>query len=128
MCNIPDIANLVRGLILTSHSVYQLRGWDTATPTPNALNVLQYTTSPDNTASVVILSRSDGRPAPAWNDIKNVRDGRERVRYNPAVEARAITQEDVEAIRAKAEFTNDADLGRLRLPVKGGDRAALARL
>lgn len=108
--------------------VYQLRGWATDTPTPNARNCLKYTGSEDGTASVIILSRSDAQPAPLWNDIKNVRDGRERLGYNPANTARAITQEDLEAVRAKSEFTSDADLLRLRLPMKGGDRAALARL
>lgn len=121
-------SSLKRRPMLITVQVYQLRGWDTTTPAPKARNVLQYTTSSDNTASVLVLCRSDGQPAPAWSDIKNVRDGRERMGYNPAVEAKAITQEDVEAIRAKMEFTSDADLARLRLPMKGGDRAALARL
>ena len=85
-------------------------------------------TSDDGAANVLILSRSDGQPAPTWDDIKNVRDGRERLGYNPADEVRGIAQEDLEAVRAKQEFTSDADLLRLRLPMKGGDRAALARL
>ena len=76
----------------------------------------------------MILSRSDGRPAPAWDDIKYVRDGRERLGYNPAIESRVIAIEDLEAVRARSEFTSDEAVVRLRLPVKGGDRAALARL
>lgn len=109
-------------------SVYQLRGWATGTPLAKTQNCLQYTTSEDGTASVLILTRSDGQSAPKWQDIENTRDGRERLGYNPAIERKAIAQEDLEAVRAKAEFTSDADLMRLRLPVKGGDRAALARL
>ena len=78
-------------------------------------------------ASAVVLYRSDGRSAPAWSDVEHLRDGRERLGYNPAVEMRGITREDLEAVRARADFTSD-DVRRLKLPLKGGDRAALARL
>lgn len=115
-------------LLADPSSVYQLRGWLTDAPAQRAENCLQYTADDDGTASAIILSRSNGQPAPAWQDIKNVRDGRERLGYNPAMEVRVIAQEDLQAVRAKQEFTSDADLMRLRLPVKGGDRAALARL
>lgn len=77
---------------------------------------------------MLILTRSDGQPAPAWEDVKNVREGRERLGYNPAVEARDITSEDVEAVRARRGYVQDDVVKRLRLPDKGGDRAALARL
>ena len=109
--------------------VYQLRGWANSTPTPDARNCLHYTTDPTSgSAAVLILCRSDGQPAPAWTDIKNVRDGRERLGYNPAVEVRAIAREDLLAVRAREEFVDEGLVGRLRLPIKGGDRAALARL
>lgn len=108
--------------------VYQLRGWATDAPVPNARNCLQFVSGQDGSASAIILARSDARPAPVWQDIKDVRDGRERLGYNPAIEVRPIAQEDLEAVRARAEFTSDADLARLGLPIKGGDRAALARL
>ena len=59
--------------------------------------------------------------------MKHVRDGRERLGYNPAVEMRGITREDLDAVRARADSTSD-DVRHLKLPIKGGDRAALARL
>lgn len=77
--------------------------------------------------SVVILGRSDGRAALKWEEVQNVRDGRERLGYNPAVETRDICIEDLEAVRARDEFVPTGQK-EIQLPVKGGDRAALARL
>jgi len=77
---------------------------------------------------VVILSRSDGRPAPTWDEIVNVREGRERLGYNPAVEIRDISKEDLYAVQARRGDRLGQDVVRSRLRVKGGDRAALARL
>lgn len=61
--------------------------------------------------------------------MRDLRDGRERFGYNPAVETRGILLEDVAAVRAREHV---GDLGSvvqsLRLGKKGGDRAALARL
>lgn len=77
----------------------------------------------------MILGRSDGRPALKWSEVENVRDGRERLGYNPTVEARSISREDVEAVRAREDFVPaEIDVKRLGFGVKGGDRAALARL
>lgn len=106
--------------------VWQLRGWS-GDPPSRILTCLQYTSGPDGVATVAILRRSDGRPALAWSDVENVRDGRERLGYNPAAETRDITGEDLAAVRSRAEFTLD-DVTQLQLPLKGGDRAALARL
>lgn len=114
--------------VLTLSSVWQLRGWAHNRPETQAQNALQYTTNPAGGASVVILSRSDGRAALKWDEVKDVRDGRERLGYNPAVEARDITHEDLDAVRAREEYTTEDGVKRLQLPAKGGDRAALARL
>lgn len=77
---------------------------------------------------MVILERSDGRVALQWDEVKDVRDGRERLGYNPAVEERSISHEDLEAVRARKEYTNEDGVKRLGLSAKGGDRAALSRL
>jgi hypothetical protein len=108
--------------------VWQLRGWAHDRPETQAQNALHYTSNPEGGASVVILSRSDGRAALKWDEVKDVRDGRERLGYNPAVEARDITHEDLEAVRGREEYTTEDGVKRLQLPAKGGDRAALARL
>ena len=91
-------------------------------------NCLQYTADLSGAASAIIISRSDERTAQAWEDIKNLRDGRERLGYNPAVEMREISREDLEDVRAREEFTSDDAVKQLQLTVRGGDRAALARL
>lgn len=77
----------------------------------------------------MVLGRSDGRPALKWNEVENVRDGRERLGYNPAVEVRNISREDIEAVRTQEHFVPaDIDVKQLGFGEKGGDRAALARL
>ncbi|KAK5741375.1 hypothetical protein LTR17_004082 [Elasticomyces elasticus] len=108
--------------------VWHLRGWSQDRPPGGVQNCLQCTVSENGAVGVVILCRSDGRAAPAWSEINNVRDGRERLGYNPAVEKRGIASEDLEAVRSRRVSPSAALTKRLRLPVKGGDRAALARL
>ncbi|KAK4580439.1 hypothetical protein LTR86_000642 [Recurvomyces mirabilis] len=119
------------GLVALVDLVYRLRGWSHAPNQPVPLtqpqHVLHYTLTPSSTSSVLILGRSDGRPAPLWNAVKNIRDGRERLGYNPALENRGVTTEDLEAVRGrKGGMPTEAK--QLSLPAKGGDRAALARL
>lgn len=82
----------------------------------------------DGTISVFVLGRADGKPAPAWETIQYLRDGRERLGHNPAVEVKDITSEDLEAVKADKEFVSDQAAKKLELRKKGGDRAALARL
>lgn len=113
---------------LTRRAVWRMRGWVQDRPLSRVQNCLQYHWSQDGSAGVVVLCRSDGRSAPAWSDIENVRDGRERLGYNPAVETRGIAREDLEAVKGRVQHTPDAALKTLQLPWKGGDRAALARL
>ena len=60
--------------------------------------------------------------------IKHLRDGRERLGYNPAQESKEISVEDWIAVKARDNFVPESTRSQLELPVKGGDRAALARL
>ncbi|CAK3740975.1 nonspecific lipid-transfer [Lecanosticta acicola] len=108
--------------------VWQLRGWANDPPS-KALNCLQITLSLDGSANAIVLCRADGRSALTWEEIRNVRDGRERLGYNPAVQTNEITREDLINVSTKRHFVpldNHGDT--LELSVKGGDRAALARL
>ncbi|SMR54111.1 unnamed protein product [Zymoseptoria tritici ST99CH_3D1] len=116
------------GLAALCGLVWQLRGWAYNRPATQAQNTLLYTSNSAGGASVVILERSDGRVALQWDEVKDVRDGRERLGYNPAVEERSISHEDLEAVRARKEYTNEDGVKRLGLSAKGGDRAALSRL
>ncbi|KAM0715127.1 hypothetical protein Q7P37_009592 [Cladosporium fusiforme] len=102
-------------------------------PDAHLQNCMQYISQPDEPgATVLILCRSDGQKAPAYASIKHLRDGRERLGYNPVEEMREIDREDLEAIGTRegdrmlvggAEATD-----RTKLASRGGDRAALARL
>lgn len=78
---------------------------------------------------MVILCRSDGREVPAWSDVEHLRDGRERLGYNPGVEKREVTREDLDAVRAGGGGVSSKKAAtQHELPHKGGDRAALAKL
>ena len=83
---------------------------------------------PDGTAYVTILSRADRKVSPHWEQIKHLRDGRERQGNNPATDVKDISYEDWQAVKAQDEFVPEQTGKQLKLPVKGGDRAALARL
>ncbi|KAM3425275.1 hypothetical protein BST61_g7223 [Cercospora zeina] len=114
------------GLAALVTLVWQFRGWTGDLPV-DARNCLLYTAGREDVTSVVIISRSDERAAVKWEEVEHVRDGRERLGYNPATTTRKVCVEEVEAVRARVEFVPEAQQ-RLQLPVKGGDRAALARL
>ena len=83
---------------------------------------------PDGTASVIVLCRADGRAAPEWNQVEHLRDGRERLGHNPAIETREVSFEDWQAVRARDDHVPEQIIKKIKLPIKGGDRAALARL
>lgn len=76
----------------------------------------------------MVLNRSNGKMAPVWVDVKNVRGGRERLGCNPAAEIRAISCEDLEAVRALHTSGVGQSARWTQLPIEGGDRAALAKL
>ena len=82
----------------------------------------------EGTAYVAILRRADDQAAPSWNEVQNLRDGRERLGYNPAMESKDISIEDWRAVKAHDNFVPERISKALKLPAKGGDRAALARL
>lgn len=119
-------------LLIDSSLVWRLRGW-TQEPQTRIHNCMQGTARPDEySAAVVILCRADGGSAPAYGDIEHLRDGRERLGYNPAREERNIDREDLEAVRTRAGDRmlegRAGEVERMKLPLKGGDRAVLARL
>ena len=108
--------------------VWQLRGWTRDRAIPQTRNCLQYTLGPDGSAYVTILCRANGQTAPTWEQVEHVRDGRERLGHNPATGTKDISFEDWQAVKAQDNVISDSIRKRLNFPVKGGDRAALARL
>jgi hypothetical protein len=77
---------------------------------------------------VAIFSRSDGAPAPTYEVVRNLRDGRERLGHNPAEGAKDIGWR-LEGVKSREgdrmPLARDQEL---RLASQNGDRAALARL
>lgn len=49
---------------------------------------------------VTIYKRADGKVAPEIEDTTAAEDGRSRLGYNPAEEARSISKEDWESVKA----------------------------
>lgn len=89
---------------------------------------MQHTTS-ESQAVVVVLSRSDGQAAPKYQDIQHLRDGRERLGYNPAKEATQEIGWRMEGVISReGDRMPNAGAGELQLTRRDGDRAALARL
>lgn len=52
---------------------------------------------------VTIYKRADGKAAPEIRDTNAEEDGRSRLGYNPAEEARSISKEDWESVRARTD-------------------------
>jgi hypothetical protein len=76
-----------------------------------------------------VLSRSDEQPAPKYQDIQHLRDGRERLGYNPAKEAIQEIGWRMEGVMSReGDRMPTAGGGELQISRRGGDRAALARL
>ena len=89
---------------------------------------MQHTTS-ESQAVAVVLSRSDGQAAPEYQDIQHLRDGRERLGYNPAKEPIQDLGWRMEGVMSReGDRMPVAGAGGLQLTRRGGDRAALARL
>lgn len=65
-------------------------------------------------------------------DSEHLRDGRERLGYNPAEKEQDIASEDLEAVRTRAGDrrveASAEEVQRIPLSSIGGDRAVLARL
>lgn len=55
---------------------------------------------------VTIYKRIDGEVAPKIEDTKPEEDGRSRLGYNPAEEARSISREDWKSVLAEGEASS----------------------
>jgi sterol carrier protein 2 len=53
---------------------------------------------------VTILGRADNQIAPSAASIEEVVDGRRRLGYNPALEAREVREQDFQAVRSQRAF------------------------
>ncbi|KAF2093625.1 hypothetical protein NA57DRAFT_61331 [Rhizodiscina lignyota] len=115
------------GLAQLCELVWRLRGWAHNMPAPPGKDFLHSTIRVDGTAYVIVLCRADGKTAPEWKMIEHLRDGRERLGHNPAIQTRDVSFEDWMAVKARDEYVPERVGEQLGLPVRGGDLAALAR-
>lgn len=70
---------------------------------------------------VTIYKRADGKPAPKAEDIKAEDDGRHRLGYNPAVEARSISKADWEAVKSRSGGSSKWATAHLPWVIHGDD-------
>lgn len=109
-------------------AVWRLRGWIPEQNT-HLQNCLLDTSSHEGQAVTLVLRRSDGQAAPKYQDIQHLRDGRERLGYNPAKEAIQQIGWRVEGVMSReGDRMPVVGAGELQVSRRGGDRAALARL
>jgi sterol carrier protein 2 len=62
---------------------------------------------------VTIYKRLDGKVAPKYEETRPENDGRNRLGYNPAEEARSITKSDWDSVKAHADGTSQWATARL---------------
>ena len=124
----PSRMASMRVVLICSFIVWRLRGWIPEQNT-RVQNCLQHTSSNEGQAVTVVLGRSDGQAAPKHEEIQHLRDGRERLGYNPAKEAIQEIGWRMEGVMSReGDRMPIAGAGELQLARRGGDRAALARL
>ena len=87
------------GMAQCAELTWQLRGWATNRAVPHCKVALQHNVGLGGAVVVTVYKRADGREAP-HDPAVAPNSGRGRIGYNPAVEAREITKDDVKSIRA----------------------------
>lgn len=88
------------GLAQASELVWHLRGWAVNRSVPHTRYCLQHNLGLGGAVVVGLYQRADGQEAPV--NLKNdENDGRARLGYNPAIEARHITEAQFKAVASR---------------------------
>ncbi|RMZ83431.1 hypothetical protein DV737_g1595, partial [Chaetothyriales sp. CBS 132003] len=95
------------GLAQCAELVWHLRGWATSRQVPGTKYCLQHNMGLGGATVVTIYKRADGKQAPEPTEIRPEDDGRGRLGYNPAEEARSIRREDWEATKAHGQGSSE---------------------
>ena len=107
--------------------VWHLRGWAVNRAKPHTRYCLQHNLGLGGAVVVTLYRRPDGSEAPAPEEAKEsqgkANDGRKWAGYNPAIEARWITDNDLERVRSQIKKSFKMVEGRT--PFKGDERARL---
>ncbi|KAL7924542.1 hypothetical protein ACQKWADRAFT_319580 [Trichoderma austrokoningii] len=88
------------GLAQCAELVWHLRGWAKRRSVASTRYCLQHNMGMGGATVVTIYKRLDGEVAPSIEDTRPEEDGRSRLGYNPAEEARSISREDWESVLA----------------------------
>ncbi|KAH7134742.1 thiolase-like protein [Dactylonectria estremocensis] len=89
------------GIAQCAELVWHLRGWANNRATPNTQYCLQHNLGLGGAVVVTVYKRADGKAAPEVDS--NTVGQRNRLGYNPAVEARGFTKEQADSVRSKTQ-------------------------
>ena len=107
--------------------VWHLRGWATNRAVPHTRHCLQHNVGLGGAVVVTMYRRPDDSEAPTPEDSMKtagkVEDGRKWAGYNPAVEARWTTDQDLERVRSRTK--NSAFMLKGRKAYNGESQARL---
>jgi sterol carrier protein 2 len=87
------------GIAQCAELVWHLRGWANNRAVPGTKHALQHNLGLGGAAVVTVYRRADGKEAPAVESAEVGR--RNKLGYNPAVEARGFTKEQAASVRSK---------------------------
>jgi sterol carrier protein 2 len=87
--------------------VWHLRGWAKSRAVKGTKFALQHNMGLGGATVVTIYKRPDGGEAPKLEDTRPETDGRNRLGYNPAEEARSITRSDWESVTSHPEGVSE---------------------
>ena len=96
------------GLAQCAELTWQLRGWANNRLVDNTWNALQHNLGLGGAVVVNVYKRADGQPNTPVSNEKIARDS--WLGYNPAVEARGISDSDADRVRSKKN-RNDFAMG-----------------
>jgi sterol carrier protein 2 len=81
---------------------WHLRGWTSSRAVSSTKYCLAHNMGQGGATVVTVYKRADGQVAPKPETTSPATDGRGRLGYNPAEEARSITYSDWESVRSQA--------------------------
>lgn len=103
------------GLAQCAELVWHLRGWATNRCVPNTTYCLQHNLGLGGAVVITLYRRADGKSADCVEE--DVKDGRSRLGYNPAIEARHITKNQFIAAASKSKSDAYAYQGNRLIPI-----------
>ncbi|OQU97837.1 Thiolase, domain-containing protein [Cladophialophora immunda] len=108
------------GLAQCAELCWQLRGWATNRLVPGASVALQHNLGLGGAAVVTVYKRADGQSNTPITDVSTV----SRMGYNPAVEARPVTDADIVKVRSDRNHSTWMDVEAIVMVEAGGSPGA----